>query len=111
MSKIVISPSLRWPGQVTLSSPMSLPQALAWEKSIRVAQEVAATGTLTDYNYAILPGICACVEKWELEGIDNPTPDTFPATPRKASVELITWLMTEVSRVYVGEEEKSDPNE
>jgi len=111
MSKVVISPSLRWPGQVSLSSPMTLPQALAWEKCIRVAQNNTEASTLTDFNYAILPGICACVEKWELEGIDNPTPETFPATPRKQSIELITWLMTEVSRVYVGEEEKADPNE
>ena len=110
MPKIVISPSLRWPGQVSVSSPLTLPQALAWEKAIRNAQSIGGEGTLTDYNYAVLPGICACVEKWELEGIDNPTPDTFPATPRKDSVELITWLMNEVSRIYVGEEEKADPN-
>ena len=111
MPKVVISPSLRWPGQISVSSPLNLPQALAWEKAIRTAQAVAENGTLTDYNYAVLPGIIACVEKWELEGIGDPTPDTFPASPRKASIELITWLMTEVSRVYVGEEEKADPNE
>ena len=89
---------------------MTLPQALAWEKAIQLAQSKIEEATLTDYNYALLPGICACVEKWELEGIDNPTPDTFPATPRKDSAELIAWLMSEIMRVYVGEEEKADPN-
>ena len=111
MPKVISSPSSRWPGSVVLSEPMTLPQALAWEKCIRVAQLNTEEATLTDYNYALLPGICACVEKWELEGIVNPTPDTFPATPRKASIELITWLTSEITRVYVGEEEKADPNE
>ena len=111
MSKRVLSSSPRWPGAVVLADPMTLPQALSWEKAIRSAQMNPDTATFTDLNYAILPGICACVEKWELEGIDNPTPETFPATPRKQSIELITWLMNEISRIYNGEEEKASPNE
>ncbi len=111
MPKRISSPSSRWPGFVTFSDPLTLPQALAWEKAVRNAQDRTADATITDYNYALLPGICACVEKWELEKLENLTPDNFPATPRKASIELITWLMNEVSRIYVGEEEKADPNE
>ena len=110
MGKIVISPSLRWPGQVTLSSPMSLPQALAWEKCIRDTQQLTGDITITDVNYSMLPGIIACVEKWELEGIGNP-PDPFPASPRADSRDLIAWLISVITRVYMGEEEKADPNE
>ena len=107
MPKIVISPSLRWPGQVLVSSPLTLPQALAWEKAIRTTQALTGDITLTDVNYAMLPGIMACVEAWELEGLD---PDKFPASPRKESADLINWLIGEIARVYMGEEEKADPN-
>ena len=110
MSKLVISPSSRWPGKVTLSSPMSLPQAIAWERAIRDVQALTGDVTITEVNYALLPAICNCVEKWELEGVGDPTPDTFPATPRKESVELIGWLISEITRIYTGEEEKADPN-
>ena len=110
MSKRISSPSSRWPGSVTLSDPMTLPQALAWEKAIRATQGTTGEATLTDVNYALLPGICACVEKWELERLGQLTPDNFPATPRRKSIELITWLTNEVSAVYTGEEEKADPN-
>jgi hypothetical protein len=58
----------------------------------------------------MLPGIIACVEKWELEGIGNP-PDPFPASPRADSRDLIAWLISVITRVYMGEEEKADPNE
>jgi len=110
MPKIVVSPSSRWPGKVTLSSPMSLPQAIAWERAIRDVQALNKDVTITEVNYALLPAICGCVEKWELEGMGDITPDTFPATPRKESVELITWLTNEISRIYIGEEAKADPN-
>ena len=90
---------------------MSLPQALAWERAIRDMQARTDDMTITDVNYAMLPAICTCVEKWELEGMENVTPDTFPATPRGKSIELITWLTNEISRIYVGEEAKADPNE
>ena len=109
MSKVVISPSSRWLGKVTLSSPMSLPQALAWERCIRETQALQGDITLTDVNYAMLPGICACVEKWELEGISDP-PDPLPATPRADSRDLIAWILREIRLVYFGEEEKADPN-
>jgi len=110
MPKRISSPSSRYPGEVVLADPLTLPQALAWEKAIRTAQTNDDNATITDVNYAILPGVCACVEKWELEGLGELTPDTFPASPRKASIELINWLISEITRIYVGEEAKADPN-
>lgn len=111
MPKPISSPSSRWPGSVVLADPLTLPQALAWEKAIRISQALSGDITMTDLNYAMLPGVCACVDKWELEGLGQLTPDTFPATPRKASMELLGWLIGEITRVYVGEEAKADPNE
>jgi hypothetical protein len=109
MPKRVLSPSPRWPGGVVLSDPLTLPQALSWEKAIRNMQERGDDATITDVNYALLPGICACVEKWELEGLGDLTPDTFPATPRRQSIELINWLIGEITAIYTGEEEKANP--
>ncbi len=111
MSKRVISPSSRWPGAVVLSDPMNLPQAITWEHAIRETQNQSNDVTITDVNYIMLPAICACVEKWELEGLGDLTPDMFPATPRVKSVELITWLTNEIARIYMGEEEKANPEE
>jgi hypothetical protein len=88
---------------------MTLPQALSWEKAIRNMQVRGEDATITDVNYALLPGICACVEKWELEGLGELTPDTFPATPRRQSIELINWLIGEITAIYTGEEEKANP--
>lgn len=95
---------------MSLSSPMTLPQAITWERAIRDIQGKVDV-TITDINYALLPSICNCVEKWELEGLGDLTPDTFPATPRMKSVELINWLTKEITAIYTGEEEKADPNE
>lgn len=111
MSKRVVSLSSRWPGAVVLSDPMTLPQAITWERAIRDIQNRSDEATITDVNYIMLPAICACVEKWELEGLGDLTPDTFPASPRMKSIELITWLTNEIARIYTGEEEKADPNE
>ena len=111
MSKSIQSPSGKWPGLVVLADPLTLPQAIAWERAIRDVQALTGDVTITEVNYALLPAICNCVEKWELEGLGELTADTFPATPRKQSVELITWLTSEITRIYTGEEEKADPNE
>ena len=110
MPKRVTSPSEKWPGAVVLYDPMTLPQALAWEKAVRSVKNMEDEITMTDINYAMLPGICACVEKWELEGLENITSETFPATPRAKSIELIDWLIHEINLIYSGEEEKIDPN-
>ena len=107
MSKRVLSPSPRWPGAVVISDPLTLPQALSLEKAVRTAQQLEGDITFTDVNNAMLPGILACVEIWELEGLD---PNKFPASPRKESRDLINWLIKEIMLVYTGEEEKADPN-
>ena len=95
-----------------MSDPITLPQALAWEKAVRDTRakrvEMGDDFSITASNAAMLPGILACVETWELENLD---PNKFPASPRRQSIELLTWLITEISSVYIGEEEKTDPNE
>jgi hypothetical protein len=110
MSKIVTCPVARFAGTVTFAEPLSMPQALAWERSVREAQELQAH-TQTEYEAALLPGVCACVEKWELKDLKEVTPDNFPATPRAESASLVGWLVRELTAIYTGSGEVPDPNE
>jgi hypothetical protein len=99
MSKIITSPVKRFPGTVTLSDPLTFPQALAWEKAIAAARE--DTTSILAVNAALLPGVFACAEKWDITGLPNPPQaDTFPATPGKPVSELVAWLVREVATLF-----------
>ena len=98
----ITSPSARFPGVVVLHDPLSYPQVVALEEAVQQARE--ADGAAADL--ALLPGLLVCVAEVRLEGIPaKPTPDTWPATPRKAAAELLRWLTSEIMTVYVGETE------
>ena len=107
MSKRIVSPVARFPGAVTLHDPLTFPQYIAWEAAVREVTAGAEQNGNSDVlleaslQARFLPGICACVEQWEIQvNADAPrplTPDTFPATPRLASVQLIAWLVGEIS--------------
>lgn len=63
----------------------------------------------THTSYDLLPGVCACVETWELTGLPAQiTPETFPGSPRIASAQLLGWLIGEISKLY--SEAESLPN-
>jgi len=100
MSRIITSPVPKWPGTVTLSDPLSFPQALAFQDALEEARKLGDNASAQQANYLLLPGVIACVEKWELDGIENPTPDTFPATPAMSSAKLVGWLVGEISQLY-----------
>jgi len=100
MAKIITSPTEKWPGTVTLSDPLSFPQALAFQDALEEARKLGDNASAQQVNYLLLPGIIACVEKWGLDGIGTPTPETFPATPALSSAKLIGWLVGEISQLY-----------
>ena len=108
MSKVITSPVAKWPGTVTISDPLTLPQAIAVEHAINAVMALEGASQRV-VNYTLLPGICQCVEAWNLEGLGALTAETFPATPRKASAELAAWLVNEVTALYKDAEEI--PNE
>ncbi len=108
MSKILTSPVKKWPGTVTLASPLLPAQYSAWKIASRNAlalQEDKETRDNDDIMAALVPGICACIEQVELAGITSLTPENFPQTPRKAWQELVLWLMGEVTREVRGDDE------
>jgi len=106
MSKRITSPIKRWAGSVTIADPLTLPQAEAFEACLEL-QKIDGENKfvfLTVKDKQRLPGVLACVEKWELENFPNDvTLDTFPFSPRGASHKLIEWIYDEIFNIYIGE--------
>jgi hypothetical protein len=107
MGRIIKSPAKCWPGQVVLPDALTFPQYIAWKDALsdverlKVNSEVITVGDIaTDEKLllAVLPGVIACVERWELDNFPiNITADTFPATPRDASYVLLSAVMVEIN--------------
>ena len=99
MSKTITSPVKRWPGAVVLSDPLNYPQSIAIEEALETARTIEDKRSAA-YRNALLPGICACVEKWEIEGLGQLTPDNFPSTPIVSSSLLVAWLLGEIVKLF-----------
>jgi hypothetical protein len=105
MSKTIESPVKRWPGTVTLSEPLSLPQKGAWEDAQGVASAAHVRGGMAfSWMAHILPGILACVEKWELGGDwpKYPSVTNVPCAQKDTDelAELILWLTKEIQILF-----------
>ncbi len=67
--------------------------------------------TETAAQKRMLPVVLKCVETWKIDGVENPTPATFPGTPKKDASRLMGWLIDRITEIYVGEElNKPAPN-
>lgn len=107
MSKVITSPSKRWPGTVTIADPLNMghvdliERALEWPDGMQDGKPVL----YTVMDKPAIPALLACVEKWELANFPSPpTVETFPFSPRRESHDLIAWLFEEIRRIYTGEE-------
>lgn len=124
MPKVIQSPVKHFPGTVTLSEPLTLPQVVKIDECLlarkQYFEEVEVDGKheyrlkdgsfWSNANTVEVGAIVECVDEWDLKNFpDAVTPDTFPGSPRAASVQLINWLVIEVLKVYRGEVEV--PNE
>lgn len=90
MSKIITSSLKRWPGTVVLQDPILWPAYMALRNGI----DQAAKAEDEDEKVRLtLPGMCACVEEWHLDGLGQLTPETFPASPRLSAFKLFTWIL------------------
>lgn len=116
MSRAVESPVKRWPGKIWLPDTLNFAQYLAWKQAVQKAE---ALGEVTienaavqpEMSLALLPGLLACVERWELSGTfpATVTVETFPAAPRTASIKLLTAVTLAVNQLV--KEQDDDPNE
>jgi hypothetical protein len=95
MSKVIQSPVKRWHGTITIASPLTYPQYLAYEEALAASKGMKSPSR--KYS-ALLPGLLACVESFNLQNFPaNVTAETFPATPVIASYKLLNSIIVAVS--------------
>lgn len=111
--KVITSPSQVWRGEVVLYDPLTMPQVKEIEAVLNKSyQDESNNGRvwLSVIDADMLPAIITCVKEWKLGNFPElVTIETFPASPRAKSHELIKWLFGEIYKVYLGEIEI--PNE
>ena len=106
MSKIIECPVKCWPGTITIPDYLNYPQVMAFRKAMAEAQQLGEDVPVDTYNFTILPGLCACVERWDIKGLpEHVTPETFPGAPASASVRLMSWLIGVVVEQFKEAEE------
>ena len=99
----------KFKGTVTFFDPLTITQGAEWEYAVADFQKARDKGGgISAMNLAFIPGIIACVSEWKLEGFpERVTIESFSAMPRKERVNLISFLVTNISEIYAAE----DPNE
>ena len=101
----------KFSGSIEIHDPLPLLAVMTWEEAITTARD-SEKKTTAGLHYAMLPAIFGCVAAWHIDGLDNPTVENFPGTPRAAASQLVAWIIDCVMDVYRGEElEQADPNE
>jgi hypothetical protein len=103
MSQVKESPVKRFAGSVTIPDYLNLPQLMTWREAFAKAQamrkdaegnDISEKLSLIEFYHALLPGILACVEKWDIPLLVQPvTVDNFPASPVKSACDLVSWLI------------------
>lgn len=133
MGKVLTSTLKHFPGTVTISDPLTFSQWMTWragrdnallEHAHRIGEDeegrpketlkYAEIGLVDAYSVATIPGVLACVEKWELENFpESVSAETFPAAgsrfTRTDIAALLVWLASEIDTVAFGGGD--DPNE
>lgn len=102
MSKVIQSPVKKWPGSITLQDPLLFPAYMQLKTAL---DDAAVTDDPQVRMSVTLPGLCACVEKWDLTGLGEVKPEIFPASPMRASAELFSWVLGEVMALLTEAEE------
>lgn len=84
---------------------------MAWRQAVEAASNgenlSVAEASFTDAStQAMIPGVLAMVEKWELENFpQDVTISTFPATPRVSIGRLLAWVISEITKVIAEDDE------
>jgi hypothetical protein len=90
------SPVEEFPGSVTMPDYLTFPQAVAYEEAIQ-ALSALENPSSAKVDSLLLPAIEQCVEKWDIEGVEN---GKIPATPRVPSGKLVSWLFGIIRDMY-----------
>jgi len=104
MSKTVTCDIKRFAGTVTFADPLTYPQYITWKDAIEKARQNGNVDlTVPETALLILPGVLACVESFDVDGIHGMiAADQFPATPRLASARFVVWLINQVGEIVMG---------
>lgn len=87
-----------------MADPLTLPQARLIEDALETPKQTTdGMVWLSSMDEKMLPALFGCITEWNLEGLENLKLETFPASPRKASHELINFLFLELMKIYKGE--------
>lgn len=108
MTRVISSPTKRFPGTITLPDFLTIPQARAWEECLDGARALRDRGisyTSVEYIAVWEPGLREVVQAWDVEGFSH---DPLQTTPRGAVLDLIVMVVNEITGMYQGEVD--DPN-
>lgn len=99
---IITSTIPQLPGTVEMLDTWSFDQVLAFERALAEIRQSSDKRTAADK--ITIAGLLPILHNWQITGIpDSPTVETFPATPRRATAELIALLLDQAVKIYVGE--------
>ena len=97
----------RFPGSVVLPDDLTYLQGIAYARAYRQAKALGEEASMAEFIHAMLPGICACVVEWHIDGLPAVvTPEVLEqAKPARAVAELMSWLFSETTALYVKSED------
>jgi len=100
----------KWKGEVIFYDPLTMQQEAAWEVAMSNFRKAIDDGLgISSFNLAQIPGVLECVSEWHLDGLpERMTIDSFSKLPRTERNHLLSFLVTEISKVYKSDD---DPNE
>jgi hypothetical protein len=91
----ITSPVEKFPGTIELPDALSWDQLATWDEGLdKATREASTMGKLR----AQVNLICALGFTWQIKGLDE-HPQTLPTKPMAKVVELITWVMGEVTKL------------
>ena len=114
MSRVITSPSKRYPGTITLAYPLTFPQYAAWRRALeslpdapmpteedeRPGWRIYDLAADPEKSILMLPAIFELVEEWNLENVPQPpTPDNFPSTPPASVYKLLLSILVEINEI------------
>jgi hypothetical protein len=105
----------KWTGTVDLLDPIPLPLVLDIDEGIERINADQAEGEPNKIKGTrlirdLLAPCLACVDKWHVDGLpEHVAFESFPGTPREASMKLAMWIIGQVMSVYNGESGELDP--
>lgn len=106
------SPVEKFPGHIILPEFLTLPQVMAFEAALGSIDAIVTTAIenkqervwFTPGDTDRLKVVLLVVKEWHILGVpEQPSLETFPFSPRKASHDLLTWVFRLVRDLWAGE--------